>query len=133
MNKRLLLAAGSFAMLAALLSGITQVHRAHADQDDEDEQSQQSVHRPSWLSVQNGETVLTLDAATRSRAQITVGSLEAIAGRQEVTAPAVVLSAQDLVSLRNATLAAQTRIAKAEASLAVSRQEYERLKKTLSG
>jgi hypothetical protein len=79
--------------------------------------------------VQNGETVVTLDVATRSQAQIAVGSLEAVSGRQEVTAPAVVLSAQDLVSLRNAALAAQTRIAKAQASLAVSRQEYERLRK----
>ena len=128
MSKKSLFVAAASAILAAVVLGtIAQVRKAPADQDD-GEQNQQAARRPNWLSVQNGETVLTLDAATRSRAQITVVSIEAVSGRQEFTAPAVVLAAQDLVSLRNARLTARTRIEKAEANLAVSRREYERLK-----
>ena len=128
-RKSLFVAAASAVLAAVVLGTIAQVRRAPADQDDEkQEQNQTAARRSNWLSVQNGETVLTLDAATRSRAQISAASLAAASSRQQLTAPAVVLSTQDLVAQRNATLAAETRIEKADASLAVSRREYERLK-----
>lgn len=130
MSKKSILVAAASAMLAAVVLGtIAQVRRAPADQDgEEEEQNQPAARRRNWLSVQNGETVLSLDAATRSRAQIGVVPLAAASSQQQLTAPAVVLSTQDLVLERNATLAARTRIEKAEASVAVSRREYERLK-----
>jgi len=118
------------ALLATVLVGtIAHLHWTPASQDEEGEEKQQAAPRPKWLSVQNGKTVLTLDAAARSRAQVSVGALQAAPRGQERLAPAVVLADQDLVSERNATVAAQTRIEKAEASLAVSRREYERIKK----
>lgn len=126
-KKSLFVAAASATLAAAVLGTIVQVRRAPADQDDGG-QNQQAARRPNWLSVPNGETVLTLDAATLSRAQISVVALAAASSRQQLTSPAVVLSSQDLVLQRNAMLAAQTRIEKAEASMAVSRREYERLK-----
>jgi hypothetical protein len=130
LSQKSFLVGAVLAFLAAVLVGtIAHVHRTPADQDEEDEENHQAAARPKWLSSQNGRTVLTLDAATRSRAQVSVGALHSASSRQELTALAVVLAVQDLVSQRNATVAAQTRIEKAEASLAVSRREYERLKK----
>jgi len=120
--------AGVAVALLLILAGISmQVRNTPADQDDEEEQ-QAAIKTPSRVSVQNGETVVTLDADTQSRAGITVTALQPGSARQQVSAPAMVISAQELVGLRNNFVAAQVQLEKARANLEVARKEYERLK-----
>jgi membrane fusion protein, multidrug efflux system len=113
---------------AVLLMGVfAQVRKASPDADDEGDKSE-AVQMPSRVSVQNGETVLTLDPATQTRAGIVVCSVEKISSSAQVSAPATVLSAQDLVGLRNSYVAASAELEKARANADVARKEYERLK-----
>jgi hypothetical protein len=129
MTKRLKwLGAGAAAVLALVLAGVlAQVRNTAADEDDEEEKKA-AVQMPSRVSVENGQTVLTLDAETQARAGIEVCSLERISTSGKITAPATVLSAQDLVGLRNNYVAASTELEKARANADVARKEYERLK-----
>jgi hypothetical protein len=113
---------------AVLLVGIfAQVRKAAPDEDDEEDQNE-AIQMPSRVSIQNGETVLTLDAETQSRAGIAVTSLQTMSTGGQISAPATVLSAQDLVGLRNSYVAASTELEKAQANADVARREYERLK-----
>jgi hypothetical protein len=77
--------------------------------------------------VENGETVLTLDAPTQKRLGLEVITLTARKSRRQVTAPAVVLPAQDLATFRNNTLAAQAQVQKSRIDADVARKEYARL------
>lgn len=113
---------------AVLLVGIfARVRKAAPDADDEEDKNE-AVQMPSRVSIQNGETVLTLDPGTQTRAGIVVCSLEKISSSAQVSAPATVLSAQDLVGLRNTYVAASAELEKAQANAEVAHKEYERLK-----
>ncbi len=114
-------------MAVILIRTFAQVRRDPPDQGEEEEK-EKAIKKPSRVSVQNGETVLTLDPETQSRVGITVASLEAITAREQITAPAVVLSAQDLVSVRNNYVAALARLEKARANVDIAQQESDRLK-----
>src|SRR6516165_7246267 len=129
MTKRLKwLGAGVAVVLALVLAGVlAQVRNTAADEDDEEEKKA-AVQMPSRVAVENGQTVLTLDAETQARAGIEVCGLERISAGGQITAPATVLSAQDLVGLRNNYVAAATELEKARANADVARKEYERLK-----
>ncbi|HEV2177836.1 MAG TPA: hypothetical protein VGW33_11660 [Terriglobia bacterium] len=113
----------ALALAVILMRALHQVHAAPPDQDDDEE----AVKTPSRVSVQNDETVVSLSPGTQHRAGIVVASLKAVTTRGQMTAPAVVLSAQEIVSLRNNYLAAQTRLEKARATAEVAQQEYRRL------
>ncbi len=95
---------------------------------DEDEQREEAIQPPSRVSVQNGQTVITLDPKTQSRAGIIVGPLKAMTSRERITAPAVVLSAQELIGRRNNYVSGLARLEKARANVDVSQQEFNRLK-----
>jgi hypothetical protein len=121
---------GAFALVMAiiLIRTFAQARKDPPDQKEEEEEKEQAIKTPSRVSIQDGQTVITLDPETQSRVGITVAPLEAVATREQVTAPAVVLSAQELVSLRNNYVAALTRLEKARANVEVSQQEFDRLK-----
>lgn len=121
---------GAFAlvMAAILIRTFAQVRKDPPDQKEEEEEKGQAIKAPSRVSIQNGQTVITLDPETQSRVGIAVAPLEAVATREQVTAPAVVLSAQELVSARNNYVAALSRLEKARANVDVAQQEADRLK-----
>ncbi|MGH9396802.1 MAG: multidrug transporter [Terriglobia bacterium] len=111
---------------SVLLRTFAQAHKDPPDQDDEDQA--ESVQTPSRVSVINGQTVVTLNDATQKRIGIATQALRALETRQQTTAPATILPTQDLVTLRNALIAAQAQVEKAQVSVDVSKKEYERLR-----
>lgn len=97
------------------------------DKDDEDRQAQPKKG-PTQISVENGRTVLILDSPTQNRLGLEVTTLTATLTRAQVTFPAVVLSAQDLATFRNAYVATQAQLQKSRVEADVARKEYTRLK-----
>lgn len=97
------------------------------DKDDEARPAQ-GKKGPAQISVENGQTVLTLDPATQSRLGLEVTTLAATVTRAQATFPAVVLSAQDLATFRNGYIAAQAQLQKSSVEADVARKEYTRLK-----
>jgi hypothetical protein len=83
---------------------------------------------PAQISVENGQTVLTLDTPTQNRLGLEVTALTATLTRAEVTLPAVVLSIQDLATFRNGYVAAEAQVQKSKVEADVARKEYTRLK-----
>src|ERR1700752_2979746 len=104
-----------------------QVHKDRAGPD-EDEESKEVIKTPSRVSVQSGQNVITLDPTTQSRAGITAVALKALTTCEQVAAAAVVLSGQELISLRNNYVSATARLEKARANAVVAQQEFDRLK-----
>jgi hypothetical protein len=97
------------------------------DKDDADRQAQ-AKKGPAQVSVENGQTVITLDKPTQKRLGLEVTSIAAILTRPQATLPAVVLSAQDLATFRNSYVATQSQLQKSRVEADVDRKEYTRLK-----
>ncbi|MHB8754931.1 MAG: efflux RND transporter periplasmic adaptor subunit [Candidatus Acidiferrales bacterium] len=132
-NWKRLFTAGLAVMLAVILARLIVPNRkAAADQDDDDD-AEQAIKPPSRVSIQNGQTILTLDARTQSQAGVTVAPLKEITSRGEMTAPAIVLSAQGLVSARESYTTEQMNLEKAQVSVHVDQEEYDRLKQLYEG
>jgi hypothetical protein len=107
-----------------------------------DPRKEEPARKATSASVQNGETIVTLDKAAQTKSDIIVASLKAIAHRQELRAYGRVLELQglvnlrknlidarkNLVDLRNAYAEANAQVEKAKVNLDVSKNEYERLK-----
>lgn len=98
--------------------------KASADQDDAEE----AIKTPSRVSIQNGQTMLTLDASTQSQDGIAVAPLKALDSRQQMMAPAIVLSGQELVTARTNYVTTEANLEKIRANMDVAQQEYNRLK-----
>lgn len=101
--------------------------RNRFDTDDTDRQ-EQAKKGPAQVSVENGQTILTLDAAAQNRLDLEVVTLATSVGRQQLTSPAVVLSVQDLATSRNCYVAMQAQLQKSRVAEDVARKEYTRLK-----
>lgn len=101
--------------------------RSSFDKDDEESQ-RQAKKGPAQVSVENGETVLTLDTSTQNRLGLEIAVLTPTVTRQQSTSPAVVLSAQDLATSRNSYIAMQAQLTKSQVAADVARKEYARLK-----
>lgn len=116
-----------FMFLAAsvLLRTYAQIHR---DPDQDEDEAGEAIQVPSRVSAVDGQTVITLNTTTQRRMGIAVARLRAVDTRREEATAATVLSAQGLVTLRNAYVAAEAQVETSEAQLSVSSQEYERLK-----
>lgn len=99
-----------------------------ANHPDTDEDEQEAVKTPSHVSLQNGRTVITLDAQTQVREGIRVESLGETSQHAEVQATAVLLAVNDLATLRNSYVAAETKLHRDQVDLATSRSQYERTK-----
>lgn len=117
-----------FGSIAILFVSATVARIYGWDQDDEEEEKKAAVTVPSHVSVQNGQTVITLDAATQQRMGVMTAALSSAEARAEELASATILSTQDLLTLRNNYVAAQSQLQKAQASVSVSEAEYQRLK-----
>lgn len=117
--------------LAAVLLGAVLVRalgRRHMDPPAQaSEEAQTSA--PSHVQIRNGETVVTLSASAQKRAGISVETLRATRHRQRATAPAMVLAATELATLRDQYVAGENQVKKAEIAAGVDGKEYQRLKK----
>lgn len=122
--KRLLLWTVALTLAVIMVRTSAQVRK---DRPDKDEESEKAAKSPASVSIQNGQPVITLDPEAESRAGVEVASLKTVASREQITAPAVVLSAQELVSLRNTYASVLERLEKARANVDVSQQEFDRL------
>lgn len=100
----------------------------HRVDEDEANRQAQPTKGTAQVSVENGQTMLTVDSATQKRLGIEVVSLTATVTRGEVTAPAAVLSTQDLAAFRNTYIAMQAQLQKSRIEAGVTRKEYTRLK-----
>ena len=120
---------GSIGIFIVALLTLTFLGACHnrSDKDDADRQAQ-AKKGPAQISVENGQTVLTLDTPTQSRLGLEVTTLTPTVTRPQVTSPAVVLPVQDLAAFRNGYIATQTQLQKLRVELDVTRKEYTRLK-----
>src|SRR5439155_27092265 len=75
----------------------TAAHRGDKDEEDQEE----SVKTPSHVSVENGNTVITLDQQTQRREGIRVAPVRQASMRAERRGAAVLLEVSDLATLRN--------------------------------
>jgi hypothetical protein len=125
-NWKLLLSAALASMLAVILARIVApARKASANQDEDDEQ--EAIKAPPRVSVQNGQTIVTLNASTESRVGIAVAPLQGMPSRERVTAPAIILSPQELVTARANYVAATANLEKARTKIQVDQKEYARL------
>lgn len=114
-------------MLAiTLIRTLSQGQKVVAAQGDEDD-TEEAIKTPSRVSIQNGQTILTLDSDTQSQVGITVTPLKGLTSREQVMAPAIVLSGQELIIARTNYVAAKTNLEKLRANTEVAQQEYDRL------
>jgi hypothetical protein len=97
------------------------------DKDDRERQAQPNKG-PAQVSVENGQTVLTLDTPTQNRLGLEISALTESLSRAQATLPAVVLSVQDLATFRNGFVATQAQLQKSKVAADVARKEYTRLK-----
>lgn len=88
----------------------------------------QANNSPASISVENGQTVLTLDSPTQSRLGLEIATLAQIVTRRQMTLPATVLSTEDLATARNGYLVAQAQVQKSRIEARVANQEYARLR-----
>jgi hypothetical protein len=93
-----------------------------------EQERERPVKSASRVSIQDGESIVTLDSATQMKSGITTTPLEPVSHHGELRAYGMVLSPQDLVDLRDRYAAAKARLEKAQAGLEVSGKAYERLK-----
>lgn len=88
----------------------------------------QPIKAASRVEVVDGENVVTLDQATRTRSGIVLAPLRALAHRAEITAHGTVVELGELTDLRNTLAAANAQLARANAAFMVARQEFARVK-----
>lgn len=93
-----------------------------------EQERERPVKSASRVSIQDGESIVTLDPATQMKSGITVIPLEPVSHHGELRAYGMVLQPQDLTDLRNNFAAARARVERTRASLDASRKAYERLK-----
>jgi hypothetical protein len=121
-----LAAIGSICIMLLILTFVGGCQR-RLDKDDQEHQAQ-AKKGPAQLSIENGQTVIALDQATQNRLGIEVITLTSTITRSQVTAPAVVLSVQELATFRSSYLATQAQLQKSHVEADVARKEYTRLK-----
>jgi hypothetical protein len=93
----------------------------------------QAKKSPAQVSIENGQTVLTLDTPTQNRLGVEVVTLATTVSRQQLTSPAVVLSVQALAASRNSYVAMQAQLQKSRVAADVAHKEYTRLKTLFEG
>jgi len=107
-----------------------------------EQEGERPIKVPSRITVQGGESVVTLDKTTQTRSGIVIAPLKSICYREELPAYGVILELQglvdlrknlidlrkNLVDLRNSHAAAKAQVEKTQVSLDASRNQYERLK-----
>lgn len=91
------------------------------------------VTAPSRVSVQQNETIVSLDAVPQQKSGIATVALKTVTRRDEQSAYAQVLEMHEWSDARNAYIAAQGQIEKARAAAEESRRDLARTKMLQSG
>lgn len=118
------LAVGS-AIVGALIT--IAVLRGGAKEAD-DEKPKPGERTAERVTVVNGETVVTIDAATAARSHIAVAPLAAAQRNEEVSSYATALDVRDLVDARNQLATGRAQAEQARARLAAAGTELGRLR-----
>jgi hypothetical protein len=125
MNKtRMAVVTVAIVVIGALFLAFAQERKGRSGK----EEQEHVIPVEAQVSVLNGQTVITLSAQAEKLAGIVTAPLEGVSAREQIVAPAVVLSVEGLAKLRASAIAAETQLAKARAQADVSRKEYARLK-----
>ena len=111
-------------LVAIVLAGAAGVlhHDAKADDDD-------AVKAPQRVSIEHGETVITLDAEAQQSSGIRLVTLHNTMHPQRLHAYATVLDVEPLTALRSRYAEAKGRLLAAKAKLAASKDAFERARK----
>ena len=136
LRSRSLRSAGIFAVVLAMLAlagcrYFTALAKQAGDSDDQSAE-EQSKAAPAQITVENGQTYITLDPATQKRLGLAVTTLASTVTPAQATLPPIVLPVQELATARNNYLAAQVQRQKARLQAGVTANEYAR-QKTLYG
>jgi hypothetical protein len=113
---------------AASVTAVVFMAAHRADPEEHDEDQEEAVTTASHISVENGRTVVRLDAQAQARDGIRVAPVEPASMRARLRGTAVVLAAGSLAASRNGYVAAQTKLERDRVALDVSRVQYERVK-----
>jgi hypothetical protein len=111
-------------VMLTLLDGCQ--HRAEQQKDKHAEAQDRKA--PAQITVENGRTLITLDAPTQRRLGFTVVPLAPTVTREQAAFPAVVLSVQELATFRNTYVVTQAQLQRARLQADVAGKEYARLK-----
>jgi hypothetical protein len=115
-------------LLGAVLTGAFLSACSKHEGDNGGSDQAQTDKPPATVSIENGHTVLTLDPATQERLGIEIATLTSTVTRQQMTVPALTLSAEDLATARNSYVEAQAQLQKSRVDQDVASKEYARLK-----
>ncbi|HLK31902.1 MAG TPA: hypothetical protein VKT29_02365 [Terriglobales bacterium] len=115
-------------LVAATAASIVAMAFMAASRGDQDEDEEEAVKAPSHVSLQNGHTVIHLDAPTRNREGIQVSTLKPTTQRAEVHASAVLLPVNDLASSRSSYIAARAQLERDQVDLDLARKQSQRVK-----
>jgi membrane fusion protein, multidrug efflux system len=118
---------GSLSTVTLLTLTLLTACQGRFDRDDKGHQAQ-AKKGPAQMSVEDGQTVLTLDSPTQRRLGLGLATLAETLTHAQVTLPAVVLPVQDLATFRNGYLVARAQLQKSKVEADVARKEYARLK-----
>jgi hypothetical protein len=87
---------------------------------------EQPVKSPQRISMEGGETVITLDAAAQGQSGLQTATLQQTQYHEQLRAYAAVLDLQPLVDLNNSYALAKAQLKSARAKLDASSAEFER-------
>jgi len=113
-------------MVAALGVGVIWGFLEGASERTSEALREAPVKAPQRISVVNGETVITLDAATQRLSGIETVSLKVTPSNQQIRAYGTVLDLQPLTELSNGYTNAKAQLQITQAKLAVSKTAFER-------
>ncbi len=117
------------AVAAAVLGAAILIVAFASGKQDTATSSPQKLPSNSRVTVNGGETELTLSKQNQSELALETVQLGASSHQQEATAAAVILPAEKLVTLAGDASLAKANVKKARATLEMTRKEFERLKK----
>lgn len=95
-------------------------------QDQDEDEQQEAITNPSHVSVEHGQTVVTLDSQLQARLGVQLTTLQAVRATPTVSVPARVLAVDSLVADRSRYRAIQATRQKAQIAVDAARPEFER-------
>lgn len=111
----------------AAVIGLVFAYRAGRKEVAAEATADQPLQAASRVARVNGETVVTLDPATRTASGIVLAPLATLRHRAEIPAYGTVVEPGGLTDLRHVLASAGAQLAKADAALTVARQEFDRV------
>ena len=99
-----------------------------AQRPDTDDDEEEAVKTASHVQVQDGATVIRLDAATQAREGLQVAPVKQTSMRAELRGTAVLLAATDIAAARGSYLAVRAKLARDQVDLNLARTQQQRIR-----